>query len=198
MYKLLFKRFFDLFFAFLLIPIVTPIILLVAVFIKMEDGGSVFYLANRLGKNQKIFKMYKLRSMKENAEDLRNEDGSTFNSENDSRLTKIGKFVRRTSIDELPQLINVLNGTMSFIGPRPDLPEHINYYTKEEIRKLDVLPGISGFNQAYYRNSAEWKDRLKNDVYYVENISFILDFKILIKTIESVAFKKGVFIGVDK
>ncbi|AHM57299.1 putative sugar transferase EpsL [Peptoclostridium acidaminophilum DSM 3953] len=185
---------FDFVFALILMPLILPLIVLCGFLIKLEDRGPVFYLGKRLGKDKKIFKMYKLRSMKVNAPDIRNEDGSTFNSDNDYRLTRMGKLVRKTSLDELPQLINVLIGDMSFIGPRPDLPEHINYYEGEEIRKLEVLPGISGYNQAYFRNSAEWKDRLKNDVYYVDNISFWLDVKILFKTIESIVFKKGIYV----
>ncbi|WP_038602057.1 sugar transferase [Peptoclostridium acidaminophilum] len=194
MYKGYVKRMFDFVFALILMPLILPLIVLCGFLIKLEDRGPVFYLGKRLGKDKKIFKMYKLRSMKVNAPDIRNEDGSTFNSDNDYRLTRMGKLVRKTSLDELPQLINVLIGDMSFIGPRPDLPEHINYYEGEEIRKLEVLPGISGYNQAYFRNSAEWKDRLKNDVYYVDNISFWLDVKILFKTIESIVFKKGIYV----
>jgi len=137
--------------------------------------------------------MYKFRSMKVNAPDLRNEDGSTFNSENDLRLTKIGKVLRKTSLDELPQIINVLIGEMSFVGPRPDLPEHITYYTNSEIKKLRVKPGITGYNQAFYRNSIEWKERLKNDVYYSENLSLFFDLKILMFTVINVFNKKGIY-----
>ena len=137
--------------------------------------------------------MYKLRSMKSNAPDLRNADGSTYNSEADPRLTRMGNILRKTSLDELPQLLNVFLGDMSFIGPRPDLPEHINYYDEEEVRKLEVLPGISGYNQAYYRNSAEWKQRLKNDIYYVDNISLFFDVKIIVKTITGILMRKGIY-----
>jgi undecaprenyl phosphate N,N'-diacetylbacillosamine 1-phosphate transferase len=105
--------------------------------------------------------------------------------------------LRKTSLDELPQIFNVLKGDMSFIGPRPDLPEHINYYEGEEKRKLEVLPGISGYNQAYFRNSVEWKQRLKNDVYYVDNISFILDAKIIFKTIVGILMKKGIYSNIE-
>ncbi|MHC8514312.1 sugar transferase [Sporosarcina sp. ITBMC105] len=194
MYKLIIKRIIDIVFSILLMPFVIFVIIICAILIKFEDKGPVFYLAKRLGKNKKEFKMYKIRTMKVNSPDLRNEDGSTYNSKNDSRVTKIGEFLRRTSIDEVPQIINVLKGDMSFIGPRPDLPEHVYYYKNKDFKKLEVLPGISGYNQAYFRNSTEWKNRLKNDVYYVENISFILDFKIIIKTIYTIFFSKGVYI----
>ncbi|MGV8155103.1 MAG: sugar transferase [Alkaliphilus sp.] len=194
MYKKYMKRLFDFIFALLLIPFIAPVVAICGLFIKIEDKGPIFYVNERLGRNKEIFKMYKLRSMKVNAPDIRNEDGSTFNANNDPRLTGIGKFIRKTSLDELPQIINVLIGNMSFIGPRPDLPEHIKCYKGDEARKLDVLPGISGYNQAYYRNSTEWKERLKNDVYYVDNIGLWLDVKILFKTIDSVIFNRGIYV----
>lgn len=162
---------------------------MVAPFIYLEDKGSVFYNANRLGKKGKIFKMYKFRTMKENSRDIRNADGSTYNSEYDSRVTKVGKVLRRTSIDELPQILNVLKGEMSFIGPRPDLPEHIMLYTKEEKRKLKVRPGITGYNQAYFRNSIRWKDKIRNDLYYIDNISLKMDLRIFFRTFISI-FRK--------
>jgi len=169
--------------------LILPIILVFGILIKIEDGGE------RLGRNKKIFKMFKLRSMKVNAPDIRNKDGSTYNASDDPRLTKIGKFIRKTSIDELPQIINILKGDMSFIGPRPDLPEHLYCYEKDEVRKLEVLPGVSGYNQAYHRNAVIWKERLKNDVYYVDHISFMLDLKILFKTIFIITLRRGVYNG---
>ena len=193
MYRIFFKRLFDLILALLALPFWLLILILIGPVIYFEDKGPIFYNAPRLGKGGKIFKMYKFRSMKLNAPDIRNYDGSTFNAANDPRLTKMGKFIRSTSLDETPQILNVIKGNMSFIGPRPDLPEHIHYYRDDNIRKLEVLPGISGYNQAYYRNTAEWKDRLRNDIYYVNNISLWLDIKILFKTVESTIFKKGIY-----
>lgn len=193
MYGKYIKRLLDFILSLILLPLLLPIILLCGLLIKLEDKGPVFYLSIRLGKNSETFKMIKLRTMKVNARDIRNSDGSTFNSDNDPRLTKVGKFLRKTSMDELPQIFNVLRGEMSFIGPRPDLPEHINYYVGEEIRKLNVLPGISGYNQAFYRNSLKWKDRLRNDIYYVYNISLLLDIKIFLKTISCIIQKKGIY-----
>ncbi len=174
-------------------PIVMVVILICGVFIFLEDRGPIFYCGLRLGKKGTTFKMVKLRTMKVNAPDIRNADGSTFNSSSDQRLTQVGKLFRKTSLDELPQLFNVLIGNMSFVGPRPDLPEHINYYEDDEIKKLDVLPGITGYNQAYFRNSLEWKQRLINDLYYVQNISFVLDLKILFATIIGVLRRKGIY-----
>ncbi|PIC85454.1 UDP-phosphate galactose phosphotransferase [Sporosarcina sp. P20a] len=197
MYSEIIKRFLDILFSIILMPLILIIIIVCAIAIKIEDQGSVFYAALRLGKDEKTYKMYKLRTMKENAPDLRNEDGSTYNSDKDVRVTKVGSFLRKTSIDEIPQIINVLLGNMSFIGPRPDLPEHILQYSDSEIKKLKVLPGITGYNQAYYRNTIQWKERLINDVYYVNNISFMFDLKILLKTISTILLRKGVFIESD-
>ena len=193
MYSDFIKRILDLILSLILMPFVLFVIIIFGILIKLEDRGPIFYLGERLGKNKKVFKMYKLRSMKINAPDIRNEDGSTFNSDNDPRLLKIGSFIRKSSVDELPQIINILIGDMSFVGPRPDLPEHVNYYKGNEIKKLEVLPGITGYNQAYFRNSKEWKERLKYDLLYVEKISFFLDIKIIIKTVETVLLRKGVF-----
>ncbi len=189
MYKYFIKRLLDVFLAIILLPVLLIITFMVAPFIYLEDKGSVFYNANRLGKKGKIFKMYKFRTMKENSRDIRNADGSTYNSEYDSRVTKVGKVLRRTSIDELPQILNVLKGEMSFIGPRPDLPEHIMLYTKEEKRKLKVRPGITGYNQAYFRNSIRWKDKIRNDLYYIDNISLKMDLRIFFRTFISI-FRK--------
>lgn len=194
MYKNIIKRTLDIVISILLLPLFLLICLVVAPFIYIEDNGKIFYNAKRLGKNGKIFKMYKFRTMKMNSEDIRNKDGSTYNGEDDPRVTKIGKILRKTSIDEVPQILNVLKGDMSFIGPRPDLPEHIDVYTNEEKRKISIRPGITGYNQAYYRNSIEWKERIKNDIYYIDNISFIMDIKIIIKTIITVFKHEGVYI----
>ena len=132
--------------------------------------------------------------MKVNAPDIRNKDGSTYNADDDPRLTRIGRFVRRTSIDEVPQLLNILLGDMSFIGPRPDLPEHHLMYEGNEAKKLEVLPGITGYNQAYFRNSVDWKERKKHDVYYVDNVTMWFDIKILFKTFLTVVANDGVYV----
>ena len=131
--------------------------------------------------------MFKFRSMKVNAPDIRNADGSTFNSEDDPRVTKIGKFLRKTSLDEVPQILNVLLGDMSLVGPRPNLPS-VPYNSLPDIEKkrLNVRPGITGYNQAYFRNSVSSEVKFKNDVYYVENVSLIFDLRILIHTVISV------------
>jgi undecaprenyl phosphate N,N'-diacetylbacillosamine 1-phosphate transferase len=131
--------------------------------------------------------------MKMNAPDIRNEDGSTFNSEDDPRLTKVGKFIRKASIDETPQILNILKGDMSFIGPRPDLPEDLKIYTDYQKQKLNVRPGITGYSQAFFRNSISQNEKFNNDVYYAKNISFVFDMKILLKTIKTVLKKENVY-----
>lgn len=192
MYKRYIKRFFDFAFAFLLLILFGILYLIIGVAIKLEDRGKVLYCGKRVGLNQEEFKMYKFRSMKENAKDIRNKDGSTFNSDNDDRLTKVGKFIRKTSLDEIPQIINVLKGEMSFIGPRPSPLGNGHLYSKEYLQKFNVRPGITGYNQAYFRNDASMQQRQQNDIYYVQNLSFLLDFKIIIATIKMVLLRKGI------
>ncbi|MET3296633.1 UNVERIFIED_ORG: lipopolysaccharide/colanic/teichoic acid biosynthesis glycosyltransferase [Bacillus proteolyticus] len=186
------KRIFDIIVSLLLLPFLLLIMIPVAIIIKLEDKGPVFYNAPRLGKGMREFPMYKFRSMKVNAPDIRNEDGSTFNADNDPRVTKIGHILRRTSIDELPQLLNVLKGDMSFVGPRPSPLGNKDIYPKEFFKKFDVCPGITGYNQAVLRNNSTMDQRVKNDVYYVENISFMLDAKIILLTGASVIKSKNI------
>lgn len=180
----------------LLSLLILPFILILTVFvglcIKIEDGGPIFYMALRTGRYGKLFKMYKFRSMKVNAPDIRLADGSTFNSDDDPRVTKIGKFLRRTSIDEIPQFINVLIGDMALIGPRPDTPMYLDKYTDEERVVLNVRPGITGYNQAVNRNTVLTKEKLKNDIYYVKNMAFSLDIKIIWMTILVVLGNKNI------
>jgi lipopolysaccharide/colanic/teichoic acid biosynthesis glycosyltransferase len=194
MYKKYFKRIFDLILSLIALPFWFIILILVALIIYFQDKGPIFYNAPRLGKNGEIFKMYKFRSMKVNAPDIRNEDGSTFNSEDDPRLTKIGKFIRKTSLDETPQLLNIIKGDMSIIGPRPDLPEHRELYEENEERKLEVRPGVSGYNQAYYRNTVPWKERIQHDIYYIDHLSLWLDIKIFFKTAVSVLKREDIYV----
>ena len=194
MYRFFLKRVFDLIIGLVALPFWTLVLVLIGTIIYFQDRGSIFYNAPRLGKDGKVFKMYKFRSMKMNAPDLRNDDGSTFNSEDDPRLTKIGKFIRKTSLDETPQILNIIKGDMSIIGPRPDLPEHLALYENNEKRKLEVRPGITGFNQAYYRNTVPWKKRIQYDIYYIDNLTLFLDIKIFFKTAITVLGRKNVFV----
>lgn len=194
MYKNLLKRVFDIIIAVTALPIWFIILVIIGPIIYFQDKGSIFYNAPRLGKNGKVFKMYKFRSMKLNAPDIRNEDGSTFNAEDDPRLTKIGKFIRKTSLDETPQILNIIKGEMSIIGPRPDLPEHSELYRGNEERKLEVRPGVTGYNQAYFRNTVPWKERIQNDIYYIDHLSWWSDIKIFFKTAKSVLKREDVFV----
>ncbi|UCI00127.1 sugar transferase [Staphylococcus haemolyticus] len=191
-YKTHYKRAFDLTLSLVAIPIVGLVISGTSLLIKLDDNGSVFYKSYRLGKNKSKFLMYKFRSMKMNAPDIRNQDGSTYNSENDSRITRVGKILRKTSIDEIPQLINVIKGDMSIVGPRPDTPEALEIYKNDESRKLEVKPGITGYNQAFFRNSIPQVYKFKNDVYYVDNVSFKFDCIIIWKTILSVLKRSNI------
>lgn len=195
MYRHFFKRFFDFFISLIALPFVLLLIICIAPFIYFTDRGPVFYNAKRAGKNGKPFKMFKLRSMYVNSPDLRNADGSTFNSNEDPRVTPIGRFIRKTSIDELPQLLNVLIGDMSFVGPRPVLGSKTFEEYNDELRKRSLVrPGITGYAQAYFRNSISQQEKYKWDCYYVDHLSFILDLKVLFKTFFSVIKKENVFV----
>lgn len=193
MYKRIFKRLLDLIMSIVSVPVLFILVLIIGPVIYFQDRGPIFYTAPRLGKNGTKFMMFKFRSMHLNAPDIRNKDGSTFNSEEDTRVTKVGKFLRKTSLDETPQLLNILKGEMSIVGPRPDLLEHQNLYIGDEKRKLEVKPGLTGYNQAYFRNSVNWKDRLRNDIYYIDHLSFWFDIKILVKTIKTVLKREAVY-----
>lgn len=194
MYKKYFKRVFDLMLSIIALPFWFVMLIVVGPIIYFQDRGPMFYNAPRLGKDGKIFKMYKFRSMKVNAPDIRNKDGSTYNSEDDPRLTKVGRFIRKTSLDETPQLLNVIKGEMSIIGPRPDLPEHMELYEGNEARKLEVRPGVTGYNQACYRNTVPWKKRIQHDIYYIDHLSLGFDIRICFATIISVIKKENVYI----
>lgn len=158
----------------------------VAIAIKCDDGGPVFYMAERIGKNSRKLLMYKFRSMKVNAENITNPDGSTYNSKNDPRVTKVGKFLRETSLDETAQIINVLKGDMSIIGPRASGWSALNSYLPDEMDKMKVRPGITGYTQAYFRNSISVREKRLKDAWYANHISFLLDTRIFFKTIQTV------------
>jgi undecaprenyl phosphate N,N'-diacetylbacillosamine 1-phosphate transferase len=183
MYRHFFKRIIDILISLVGLVIFALLSLVLGPIIYFTDKGPIFYNANRIGLKGKLFKMYKFRSMYVNAPDIRNEDGSTYNADDDPRVTPIGRFMRKTSLDEFPQFLNVFLGDMSIIGPRPDPPDDIYIYTEEQKQKLNVKPGITGYNQAYYRNSVLQDEKFANDVYYAKHISFILDCKIFFKTI---------------
>ena len=188
------KRIWDIAIGLIALPFVLLIIAVLAPLIKLEDGGPVFYNAPRVGKDGRDFKMYKLRSMRVNAPDLVMEDGSTYNGADDPRMTKIGAFMRRTSLDEIPQFLNVLQGDMSVVGPRPDLRRETEIYEGDEGEKLTVKPGITGYAAVYGRNSLPWHDRLTLDVYYVRNVTFALDVKVFFRTFATVFKQEGIYV----
>ena len=189
MYRVFIKRLIDICVSLVCVPFFIIIFIFIAPAIYLTDKGPVFYNADRLGKGAKFFKMYKFRSMRVNAPDLRNEDGSTFNSSSDPRVTKIGRILRKTSLDETPQIFNVLKGDMSIVGPRAHLTtKYFGWDSQTDLQKkrLSVRPGITGYSQAYFRNSATSEEKDEQDAYYVDNISFGLDVKILIQTFMSI------------
>ena len=195
MYRHFFKRLFDFLVALAALPFVLLVIVCVAPFIYLTDRGPVFYNAKRAGRNGRPFKMFKLRSMYVNSPDLRNADGSTFNSNNDPRVTPIGRFLRKTSVDEIPQLLNVLIGDMSFVGPRPILTGvAADDYDDILKKRSTVRPGITGYAQAYFRNSITEQEKFRLDCHYVDHLSFLLDLRILFRTFVSVVREDNVFV----
>ncbi len=186
MYKLFIKRLIDVVLSFIGIIVLAPIMAIVALLIKIKLGGSVLFTQNRPGKNGKVFKMYKFRTMT-NATDA---NGKLLPDE--VRLTPFGKKLRSTSLDELPSLINILKGDMSIVGPRPLLVEYLPLYNKEQARRHEMRPGLTGLAQVNGRNLLSWNERFKLDVYYIEHCSFILDIKIFFKTFYKVFKKEGI------
>lgn len=193
MYKRFVKPALDFLIGILALPFFLITLAIFGPIIKATDKGPIFYNAKRIGKNGKLFKMFKFRSMYVNAPDIRLADGSTYNGEDDPRVTKVGKFMRATSIDELPQLINMLNGTMSLIGPRPDPPDWLDKYPEDIKVFLTVRPGLTGYSQAYFRNGADGEQKMKNDAYYAQHVSFLFDVKIFFKTIATVLGHEGTY-----
>ena len=186
------KRLFDIVIGLFALPFVLLFICILGPIIYFSDKGTIFYKAKRIGQGGKMFGMYKFRSMIMNAPDIRLENGDTYNGDDDPRVTQIGRFMRKTSLDEIPQFLNVLNGTMSFIGPRPDTPDFLHVYEEKYPSVLTIKPGITGYNQAYFRNSIDGAEKMRNDNYYAEHLTFWMDVKIVFKTIKTVLFRENV------
>lgn len=187
MYERCVKRTFDFVFVVCILAIVWPILLLLAFWLYFANkGAGAFFIQERPGKHGKIFKVIKFKTMT----DERDEDDNLLPDE--KRLTKIGKFIRSTSIDELPQLINVLKGDMALIGPRPLLPQYLPLYSKEQARRHEVRPGITGWAQVNGRNAISWTKKFELDVWYVDHCSFLLDLKIIFLTIKKVFVREGI------
>lgn len=180
------KKILDHTFAVISLVFAAPIMAITAIAIKLDSKGPVFFKQQRPGKDSKIFTLYKFRTMRVETE----KDGRTLSDM--ERMTKLGIILRKTSIDELPQLFNINKGQMSFIGPRPLLVQYLNHYTPEQIRRHAVAPGISGWAQVNGRNTISWDEKFKLDVWYVDNISFALDMKIFLLTIRHVLNRTGI------
>lgn len=190
MYKHFFKRFFDFLLVLLALIVLSPFLLVITIILHIANkGAGAFFTQERPGRNGKIFKVIKFKSMT----DERDSEGNLL--PNDQRITKIGKFIRKFSIDELPQLINVLKGDMALIGPRPLMPRYLELYSPEQMRRHEVRPGITGWAQVNGRNNITWTEKFKLDVWYVDHISLWLDIKILFMTIKNVLAGKDTQYG---
>ena len=187
MYKNFFKRFFDFWIAFIALICISPILIVVTIWLYFANkGAGAFFFQERPGKNGKIFKVIKFKTMT----DEKDVEGNLLPDAD--RLTKVGSFVRSTSIDELPQLINVLKGDMALIGPRPLLVQYLPLYSKEQARRHEVRPGISGWAQCHGRNQISWTEKFKLDVWYVDHLSFVTDLKVIFITIKKVLFREDI------
>lgn len=187
MYKHFFKRVIDFTVVLCALLIIWPILLIITVWLHFANkGAGAFFLQERPGKDGRIFRVIKFKTMT----DERDTNGNLLPDE--ARLTKVGKFVRSTSIDELPQLVNVLKGDMSLIGPRPLLPQYLPLYSKEQARRHEVRPGITGWAQCHGRNAISWTKKFELDVWYVDHCSFLLDSKIIFLTIKKVLVREGI------
>lgn len=187
MYKICIKRILDFLIVFCALLLIWPILLVITIWLHFANkGAGAFFMQERPGKNGKIFKVIKFKTMT----DKRDTNGNLLPDE--ARLTKVGKFVRSTSIDELPQLVNVLKGDMSLIGPRPLLPQYLPLYSKEQARRHEVRPGITGWAQCHGRNAISWTKKFELDVWYVDHCSFLLDSKIIFLTIKKVLVREGI------
>jgi lipopolysaccharide/colanic/teichoic acid biosynthesis glycosyltransferase len=189
MYKLFLKRLLDLLAALLIFIIASPVFIIVFLVLLYSNRGKPFFFQSRPGKNEKIFKIVKFKTMN----DRKDAEGNLLPDA--ERTTAMGGFVRKTSLDEIPQLLNVIKGDMSLIGPRPLLVKYLPLYNEEQRKRHNVRPGITGWAQVNGRNAISWGEKFKYDVYYVNNLSFILDFKIILLTIKKVLFRDGVNSG---
>ncbi|WP_372948083.1 sugar transferase [Mariniphaga sp.] len=188
MYKQFFKRFFDFLIAFTGIIVISPLfILLILILSVANQGAGVFFTQKRPGKNEKIFRVVKFKTMT----DEKDKNGNLLPES--QRLTKTGRFIRQTSLDEIPQLINVLKGDMSLIGPRPLLIEYLPLYNKQQARRHEVRPGITGWAQVNGRNAISWEQKFTYDVWYVDNLSFLLDLKVLFLTLYKVIKRSDIY-----
>lgn len=190
--NMIIKRIFDFIGSIILLIILPPFFIIVAILIKLDSKGPVFFKQNRIGKNEQLFKIVKFRTMVDDAENI---GPGIYTSEIDPRITRIGKVLRKLSIDEIPQIINILKGDMSFIGPRPAPIHHLNQYSEKEKLRLRMKPGITGWSQVNGRNKITWPERIEKDIWYIENYSLWLDIKIFFKTIKVILTSEGIYSG---
>jgi lipopolysaccharide/colanic/teichoic acid biosynthesis glycosyltransferase len=188
------KRIFDLAAGTLALALAFPFLLVCAFLVWLDSGRPVFFAHARLGLNGSLFPMLKFRSMCRNADDFRNPDGSTYNGPNDPRVTPVGRWLRKSSLDELPQLINVVRGEMSLIGPRPDVPDAVSHYRMDDFQRLSVKPGITGWAQVHGRNGLAWERRRDLDLEYVQKRDFWMDIRIILHTIPVVLLGRGIYV----
>ncbi|WP_299764731.1 sugar transferase [uncultured Dokdonia sp.] len=186
MYKNFFKPLFDIITAFIVLLLVSPIFIFAMLSLLVVNAGSPFFIQKRPGKNGRIFSIVKLKTMT----DAKDENGNLLPDAD--RLTKVGRIIRKTSLDEIPQLFNVLKGDMSLVGPRPLLPSYLELYSQEQARRHHVKPGITGWAQVNGRNSISWEKKFELDVWYVDHLSFLLDFKIMLLTVKKVFLSEDI------
>lgn len=189
MYKCFFKRIFDFSAATILLIFASPVLLIIIFILGLTNRGKVFFVQTRIGKNNRPFKLIKFKTM----HDKRDNQGVLLPSH--LRLTKIGKFLRTLSLDELPQLINIMTGDMSLIGPRPLLVKYLPLYNERQLRRHELRPGITGWAQVNGRNTISWQEKFDYDVYYVDHLSFFFDLKIFLLTIKKVLIREGINSG---
>ena len=189
MYRRYIKRMLDFILSLIAIIILSPVLIVVAILVRTKLGSPVIFKQKRPGKDEKIFTLYKFRTMT----DERDEEGNLL--PDDIRLTKFGKLLRSTSLDELPELFNILKGDMAIVGPRPLLVEYLSYYEEQERHRHDVRPGLTGWAQINGRNASSWEERFDRDLQYIENQSFIFDIEIIFKTILKVIKKSDILVG---
>lgn len=187
------KRILDVLLCLIAFPFFCILYLVIGAAIKIEDRGPVFYKAERIGKNGSLIEMYKFRSMKVGVPNILNSDGSSYNSASDTRVTRVGKIIRETSLDEVPQILNVLKGEMSIIGPRASGYDALSSYKEDEKDKMNVVPGITGYTQAYFRNGLSVREKRLKDAWYANHVSFGLDARIFIRTIRTVLTHENVY-----
>lgn len=186
MYRLFIKRFLDFILSLLALIVLSPLLLIIAILVRIKLGSPVIFKQERPGKDEKIFTLYKFRTMT----DKRDSDGNLLPDE--IRLTKFGKLLRSTSLDELPELVNIIKGDMSIVGPRPLLVRYLPLYNDKQKHRHDVRPGFTGYAQVNGRNAISWEEKFDLDMYYVNHVSFFMDVRIIIKTVKTVIFREGI------